>query len=123
VIANCPVVDWSILRESEKAETSKNYAAYLREAFGNGYRLSARNWNKLYSGKFFNPAHHATEIDPAKVLMFHAKDDPHVFSWSVEKFAKQTGVTLKLFAHGGHLKTEMVVQKHWRQIERFFQEK
>jgi predicted alpha/beta-fold hydrolase len=55
--------------------------------------------------------------------MFHAKDDPHVFSWSVEKFARQTGVTLKLFGRGGHLKTEMVVQKYWKQIERFFGEK
>src|SRR5215470_9576940 len=41
VIANCPVVDWSILPRSEKAETSNpNYAAYIREAFGQGYRLS-----------------------------------------------------------------------------------
>ena len=37
VIANCPVVDWGILRESEKAETSNpNYAAYIRAAFGMG---------------------------------------------------------------------------------------
>ena len=51
VIANCPVVDWSILRESEKTETSNpSYAAYIREAFGNGYRLSARNWAKLLPG-------------------------------------------------------------------------
>src|ERR1700751_6056716 len=59
VIANCPVVDWGILRESEKAETSNpNYAAYIRAAFGQGYRLSDRNWKKLYSGNFYNPAHH-----------------------------------------------------------------
>src|SRR6476661_4888354 len=36
VIANCPVVDWRILAKAEKAETSnRNYAAYIREAFGN----------------------------------------------------------------------------------------
>ena len=119
VVANCPVVDWSILRESEKAETSKPYATYLREAFGNAYRMKARNWNKLYDGKFFNPQYHASEFDPAKVSMFHAKDDPNVPSWSVETFAKQTGVKLKLLARGGHLKTEWVVQKYWREIERF----
>src|SRR5215831_13036140 len=39
VIANCPVVDWAILPAAEKAETSnRSYAAYIREAFGNGYR-------------------------------------------------------------------------------------
>ena len=121
-IANCPVVDWSILRESEKSETSNpSYAAYIREAFGGGYRLSDRNWKKLYSGKFYNPAHHVDAIDAAKVMMFHAKDDPHVPYRSVEKFARQTGARLNLFPRGGHLSTDMIVRKHWRQIHNFFQ--
>ena len=121
VIANCPVVDWSILRESEKAETSNpSYAAYIREAFGNGYRLTERNWQKLHTGKFFNPAHHAAEIDPTKVMMFHAKDDPFVPWRSVERFARKTGVRLKLLQRGGHLGTEMVVRKYWTQIDKFF---
>lgn len=122
VIANCPVVDWSILAGSERLETSnKNYAAYIREAFGNGYRLSDRNWNKLRGGRFYNPAHHAREIDPAKVMMFHAKDDPYVPWRSVERFARRTGVRLKLLARGGHVRTEFIVQKYWPQISRFFE--
>jgi len=120
VVANCPVMDWTILKESEKAETNKPYPAYLREAFGNAYRLKARNWNKLYSGKFFNPTYRADEIDATKVLMFHAKDDPSVPSWSVEGFAEKTGVKLKLLKRGGHLKTEFIVTKYWWEIERFF---
>src|SRR4051812_9536881 len=60
VIANCPVVDWSILRSALKAETANpSYVAYLRDAFGQGYRVSTKNWNKLYTGTFFNPIHHA----------------------------------------------------------------
>jgi pimeloyl-ACP methyl ester carboxylesterase len=122
VIANCPVVDWSILKQSEKAETSNpSYAAYIREAFGNGYRLSDRNWKKLHTGKFFNPADHAGEMDPTKILMFHAKDDPYVPWRSVANFAHQTGATLKLLKRGGHLRTEMIVQKYWPQIRRFFE--
>jgi pimeloyl-ACP methyl ester carboxylesterase len=121
VVANCPVVDWSILRQEEKTETNKPYPVYLREAFGNAYRMKARNWNKLYSGKFFNPAHHADEIDAAKILMYHAKDDPHVPTSSVEKFAQRTGAKLRLFARGGHLKTEFVVTKYWKEITAFFE--
>jgi dipeptidyl aminopeptidase/acylaminoacyl peptidase len=121
VVANCPVVDWAILKDEESTETSNaSYTAYVREAFGNGYRLSARNWNKLRSGKFFNPAYYADEIDAKKVLMFHAKDDPHVPWRSVDKFAKKTGVKLRLFARGGHLKTEYVAQKYWKEIQGFF---
>lgn len=122
VIANCPVVDWSILRSALKAETTNpSYAAYLREAFGNGYRLSEKNWNKLYSGTFFNPIHHAWEIDPSKIMMFHAKDDPSIPWRSVDKFAKKTGVKLKLFARGGHGRTEFLAQKYWPEIKRFFE--
>jgi len=121
VIANCPVVDWSILRESEKTETSNpNYAAYVRAAFGQAYRLSDRNWRKLYGGKFYNPAHHVHEIDASKIMMFHAKDDPHVPYESVVKFARETGVKLKLLKRGGHLSTDMIVRKYWREIEDFF---
>jgi dipeptidyl aminopeptidase/acylaminoacyl peptidase len=121
VIANCPVVDWGILGKSEKAETSNpNYAAYIREAFGNGYRLSDSNWRKLRGGRFYNPAYHVREIQAAKIMMFHAKDDPYVPYKSVKQFADQTGVKLNSFARGGHLSTEMIVQKHWERIKKFF---
>jgi predicted alpha/beta hydrolase len=121
VVANCPVVDWTVLRKSERAETSNNsYTAYIRQAFGNGYHLTEKNWKKLYTGKFFNPMHHATEIDPSKIVMFHAKDDPYIPWQSVDRFAKSTGAKLKLMSCGGHLKTELVVQKYWPQIEKFF---
>lgn len=121
VIASCPVVDWAILPRSEKAETSnRSYAAYIREAFGNGYRLSDGNWNKLRSGIFYNPSCHLEQITASKIMIFHAKDDPHVPYRSVERFAKRTGVTLRSFRLGGHLRTEYVVQKYWPQIRAFF---
>jgi pimeloyl-ACP methyl ester carboxylesterase len=124
VIANCPVVDWAILSNEEKLETSNpNYAAYIREAFGNGYRLSDSNWRKLHGGKFYNPAHHMREINASKIMMFHAKDDPYIPYKSVKDFAARTGVKLNSLARGGHLSTEMIVQKHWARIKKFFDAK
>jgi fermentation-respiration switch protein FrsA (DUF1100 family) len=121
VIANCPVVDWAILPRSEKAETSNpNYAAYIREAFGNAYRLSDKNWNKLHGGKFYNPVHHVDKINGSKIMMFHAEDDPYVPYRSVKRFAGRTGAGLKLFRRGGHLRTEFIVQKYWGEIAKFF---
>jgi pimeloyl-ACP methyl ester carboxylesterase len=121
VIANCPVVDWSILGDAEKAETSKaNYAEYIREAFGNGYRLSDAKWEKLRSGTFYNPWHHRDEITASKVMLFHAKDDPHVPYKGSEQFAKLTGVTLKSLRRGGHVSTDYIVRKYWPQIKKFF---
>ncbi len=122
VVANCPVVDWNILRQEQKKETSnKSYPAYIREAFGNGYRLSEKNWNKLHSGVFYNPAHHVSDLSPQKILIFHAKDDPYIPWRSVSDFADTVGIKLRLLARGGHLKTEHIVQTYWPQIKRFFE--
>ncbi len=121
VVANCPVVDWSILKSEQKKETSNpSYAAYIRESFGNAYRLSDRNWNKLKTGTFFNPVRHTDELTPSKIMMFHAKDDPYVPWRTVEKFAKQTGIKLRLLLRGGHLSTTTTVPRYWPEIKKFF---
>jgi pimeloyl-ACP methyl ester carboxylesterase len=120
-VANCPVVDWSILPNEQKKETSNpSYPAYIREAFGNGYRLTDENWNKLLDGRFYNPMHRVGEINPSKLMMFHAKDDPYIPWRLVERFAKRAGVRLKLLSRGGHLSTSLIVQKYWLQINEFF---
>jgi pimeloyl-ACP methyl ester carboxylesterase len=121
VIANCPVVDWSILREEQRKETSNpSYPAYIREAFGSAYRLTDRNWNKLFTGRFFNPAHHADDLRGSKIMMFHAKDDPYIPWKLVRDFAHRVSIDLTLLPRGGHLRTEETVRKHWRRILAFF---
>jgi len=120
-VANCPVVDWSILADEQRKETSNpSYAAYIREAFGQGYRLSARNWAKLGKGRFYSPLAHAGELDAKKILMYHAQDDPYVPWRTVRDFAVRTGIRLKLFRRGGHLSTARTVPRRWEEIQRFF---
>lgn len=124
VVANCAVVDWSILDEAEKAETSNpNYAEYIRQAFGYGYRLSDSNWQKLRGGKFYNPWHHRNEIDGSKVLMFHAKDDPSVPYQRTHEFSEITGARLISLKRGGHISTDVIVRKYWSRIQKFFEAK
>ncbi len=121
VVANCPVVDWSVLQDEQKKETSNpSYAAYIRAAFGNAYRLTDRNWDKLRGGSFFNPVRHIHELTPSKILMFHAKDDPYIPWKMVDSFARKAGIKLKLLARGGHLSTQTVVQRFWPEIRAFF---
>jgi len=121
VIANCPVTDWGLLDRAEKAETLKeNYAEYIREAFGNAYRLSDANWQKLRTGVFYNPWRHRKEVNPAKVLMFHAKDDPYVPYEGSRRFEEATGVKLKSLRRGGHISTDYITRKYWGQIKKFF---
>jgi len=122
VVANCPVVDWSILSKSERAETSNaNYVAYIQEAFGNGYRITHRNWDKLRTGTFYNPIHLVREFDPSKIQMFHAQDDPYVPWHTVDRFARLTGARLKLLKRGGHISTDGTVRRYWLLIKKFFE--
>jgi predicted alpha/beta-fold hydrolase len=51
--------------------------------------------------------------------MFHAQDDPVIPYQSVRKFARLTGVKLKLLRRGGHLSTDLIVRKYWEQIRDF----
>lgn len=120
-VANCPVVDWGILGSEQRQETSNpSYAAYIRAAFGEGYRLSARNWDKLRTGRFFNPVARAADLDGGKLLLFHAQDDPYVPWRGVERFARRVECRLKLLETGGHLSTERTVRRYWRGIAAFF---
>jgi pimeloyl-ACP methyl ester carboxylesterase len=122
VIANCPVVDWGILRREQKKETSNpSYAAYIRAAFGNGYRLSDKNWKKLGGGNFYSPLYHAREVTASKIMMFHAQDDPYIPWRSIQKFARLTGAQLKLLRRGGHLSTDLIVRRYWGRIKEFFE--
>lgn len=121
VIANCPVVNWKILGRSEKMETCKeNYAAYIREAFGKGYRITDANWEKLRGGTFYNPWHHRNQVTASKILIFHTKDDPYVPYEGSRRFAELTGVTLKSLRRGGHISTDYVTRKYWLRIKKFF---
>jgi len=97
-----------------------HYPAYIRAAFGSGYRLSDRNWNKLRTGTFFNPARHIDELTPSKIMMFHALDDPYIPYGIVKQFAERTGIRLNSLRRGGHIKTEYVVRKYWATIRKFF---
>jgi dipeptidyl aminopeptidase/acylaminoacyl peptidase len=122
VVANCPVTDWQILDTAEKFETSRdNYAEYIRAAFGNAYRLTDANWEKLRSWSFYNPWFHRAEITAEKVLLFHAKDDPVVPYAGSVRFAAETGVRLQSLKTGGHIGTDLVVRRYWEKIRRFFE--
>ncbi len=55
-VAFSPVTDW---RAETKAEPIEKLFQFTRAAFGNGYRGTQRDWNKLKTGTFYNPAHEA----------------------------------------------------------------
>jgi alpha-beta hydrolase superfamily lysophospholipase len=116
-IALSPVTDWRVNSKTEPIDALKKFT---HAAFGNAYRGTIRDWNKINTGIFYNPAHEVASIDGAKLLIFHAKDDKIVYARTSINFARETGAKLELLPHGGHLSISgTMTPRFWRPIERF----
>src|SRR3989338_3635263 len=99
VVALSPVVDWRI---KSRLEPLDRVDKYLRLVFGEAYRFTNKDWNKLKSGRFFNPVNYIAEFKPEKILIVHALDDKVVAFKPVARFAKLLGSRMKKFNKGGH---------------------
>lgn len=117
-VAFSPVVDWRVESKIEKIDWMKKFT---KAAFGNGYHFRDKDWNKLKSGTFYNPAYYTDEIDGRKVFIIHAKDD-NVVGWCpVKKFAGATGAKLLLLRRGGHLSASNLMKPvFYKKIKKFF---
>lgn len=115
IICNSPVVDWSGLGPDETHEFLNDY---IKSAFGEAFRYTDQNYNKLAKGFFYNPITRLSEIDGSKILIFHSKDDRVVKYAPVKKFAEKTKsklITLSKYGHGtGAVSLE---PKHWKIIK------
>ena len=117
VVAFSPVTDW---RVETKTEPLSKLHSFTEDAFGNGYRGTRRDWEKLKTGTFYNPAYEAASIDGKKLLIFHAKDDKVVYARTSAAFARTTDAKLVLLPHGGHLSiSNTMMPEFWKPIQKF----
>ena len=120
IVAVSPVIDWTA---PSKDEPFDFLIRYMAEGYGNGYRVAANGWNKLKSGKFYNPVNNIKELDPNKIFIIHAKDDRSVLYGPVKKFATKLGCKFKSFARGGHLSNTITTKPAvYRQVRKFMVE-
>jgi dipeptidyl aminopeptidase/acylaminoacyl peptidase len=122
IVAISPVIDWKALY---KAGLMDEEERFVREAFGNGYRIDPHGYAKLKKGKFYSPAYCANEIDGAKLFIVHAKDDTVVRYREVAQFAaakKKEGAVFVALKKGGHLSSRATVEKYWKRISKFFKD-
>lgn len=122
VITVSAVVDWTA---RSKAEPLDWLARFTRDAFGNGYRFTKKNWNKLKSGTFYNPMNHTSEIDGRKIFMIHSKDDESVLAVPVQTFAKLIHCKLVMLRTGGHLSSSDILMQPFinRTVQQFLRGK
>lgn len=117
VVTVSSVVDWQAKSKSEPLDWL--YGA-IKNAFGEAYRIQKKNWNKLKTGKFYNPIYSHKQIDPQKVCMVHTKDDDVVSFESVQSFLKKVPCQSILQKRGGHLSLSVLMEpKMWNRVKKF----
>lgn len=117
VVALSPVIDWT---QGSKIEPLDWLCKFTKNAFGNGYRFAQKDWNKLKTGKFYNPASQTSLIDPKKIFIIHAKDDRVVPIKSTERFVRRTGCKFLFLKKGGHLSSSVLLDRDfWSKVRSF----
>jgi len=115
-VAICPVIDW----QAPSDEPMDKLGPFIKEAFGEGYRFSMENWEKLSAGKFYSPKENVEKIDGSKLLLIHTKDDTTVPYKPTAEFAKVTGAKLLLVNKGGHTGFKFILDpKIWKKVSEF----
>ena len=115
-VAFAPVIDW----EAPSDEPMDQLGSFLPHGFGNCYRFSKKNWNRLSQNEFYSPVKEADTIDGRKLLLVHAKDDTCVPYSYTKKFAEQTRAKLITLRSGGHFGfNKSVESKIYKEIKKF----
>jgi dipeptidyl aminopeptidase/acylaminoacyl peptidase len=118
VLALSPVVDW---RAESRVEPISKLKNFVESAFGEGYRVAPHGWDKIKSGKFYNPATALESIDGQKIMIIHAKDDETVAFAPAKKFAQDVDAVLMPLRSGGHLGLGLIENpKFWKITKKFF---
>jgi pimeloyl-ACP methyl ester carboxylesterase len=92
----------------------------IERAFGVAYRYAPKDWKKLESGRFFNPALIKAGIDPRKLLVVHTRDDSCIPFSQSEEFCRRHGLNLVALNKGGHMSASDVTQPRlWRRVSAF----
>lgn len=112
-----PVVDWVAENKNEPLQVLYKL---IRQAYGGVYRINKKNWDRLATGEFYNPAQHADKLNPGKILIFHAKNDTVVKYKPVEQFAQKIGCRMVSFESGGHLSSTLLLEpKNYKLVSEF----
>lgn len=112
-IAISPIIDWN---KPTKAEPLGLLARFTEQAFGNGYRTTKNGWQKIYTGKFFNPIFETEKLDGSKILLIHAKNDSVCRYSEAKKFTNKTKAKLVSLPRGDHLGTSILLKPRFYKL-------
>lgn len=113
VIAISPMLDW---QKPGPDEPYPKMIRYFQEGYGQGFRIAKNGWDKLKSGKFYNPVNQIKNIDGSKILMIHAKDDRTCPYKITKKFSEDIQAKLITLPKGDHLSSSIITLPRFYKI-------
>lgn len=117
VIATAAVCDWRVDSEIEPMD---KLLTFIRRGFGVGYRFSDKNWERLVTGKIYNPINKVQQMNGKKILMIHGTLDPIVPFHTAEIFAKISGAKLVAIRTKDHLGLSKIMRPNiWKHVEKY----
>lgn len=116
VITVSGVVDWDGIGPGEPPKQFKNF---VDKGFGEAYRCTDYNWDRLIKGEMYNPVKELEKIEGKKILMIHAQDDDVVLFDPVQKLAKKVGAKFIKLKKGGHVSSRVLLKWNiWRKVKK-----
>ncbi|GIW68774.1 hypothetical protein D6792_03055 [Candidatus Parcubacteria bacterium] len=119
-VALSPVVDWRATQRG--VEPPREWLRLLREGFGGAYRdIHQAHLRALSRNRWYTPVGEPERVDPRKVLVIHAQDDPVVPFEEVAAFARKQLIALTLYRRGGHFGVSDIARnaRLWARVARF----
>lgn len=113
VVAVSPLLDW---QNPGPDEPYPKMIRYFEEGYGQGHRFVKNGWDKLKSGKFYNPIAELKNIDGSKILIIHAKDDRTCPYRITKKFSKDVGAKLITLPKGDHLGSSILALPRFHKL-------
>jgi dipeptidyl aminopeptidase/acylaminoacyl peptidase len=118
VVALSPVCDWRVDSVVEPLDWLGNF---IKDAFGEAFRFTQKDWKKLGTKTFFNPIDIASKVSGDKILLIHAKDDQLAAYEPTKLFAQLSGAKLMTLKSGGHLSGSRLLQARFKKkVNEFF---
>lgn len=108
-----PLINW---KKPGQGEPLHKLEYFMAQGFGEAYRPAKNIWNKIRTGKFFNPINVSKTINGNKLTLVHAKDDDVCPYRQTRLFSDKSKSRLITLSHGGHLGLSTILKPRFTKI-------
>jgi len=120
MVALSPVIDFSRHNNDGSEQDLIWLGGFIRKAFGQGYRFSDENWQKMTKGEIFNPPQKLDKEKSEKILVLYDKSDESIKSDKIEDYCSANNIKTIEIKDIGHLSFSKISEEIKSEINNWF---